>query len=182
MRKAVGPQFFSGLLATALLLLAVSPALIAALADSNVCGPLRESKAYQQYRLRPPSDFSKLIFLIDRFATCEIEIVYDGHYFKAPFAARVARWFLATNYKKENTAKAWIMRWCNVTIPKGTPIYVKLPNGKFRLAREILIEETEELDRTLQQDEVSLPSEVQLAPLAQFVVKSPAAERIPSSH
>lgn len=182
MRKAVSTQVFSGLLASALLVLAVSPSLNAALADNNVCGPLRESKAYQQYRLRPVSDFSKLIFLIDRFSTCEIEIVYDGHYFKAAFAARVARWFLATNYKKDTKAREWIMRWCNVTIPQGTPIYVKMPNGKFRLAREILIEEIDDLDRVIQQDKVSLSSDVQLAPLAQFVVKAPAAERIPANH
>ena len=143
----------------------------------NICGSVRESKAYQQYKMRPVSDFSKLIYLIDRFATCDLEIVYDGHYFKAPFAARVARWFLATNYKKETT-KEWILRWCNKTIPGGKPIFVKLSNGKFRLAREILTEELEELNRIIQQDTVTLPAEVQLAPLAQLVVKSPAAARM----
>ncbi len=182
MKQEVKIQVCAGFLASALLILAASPVSNAALADNKVCGPIRESKAYQQYRLRPASDFSKLIYLIDRFSACMIEIVYDGHYFKAPFAARVARWFLATNYKKETTSKEWIMRWCNTTIPQGTPIYVKFPNGKFRLAREVLLEEIDELDRILKQDEVPLPKEVQLAPLAQFVVKSPAADRIPSSH
>ncbi len=181
MRKGVKIQVGAGLLASALLILAITPAANATLTENNACGSIRESKAYQQYRLRPESNFSKLVYLIDRFFVCDIEIVYDGHYFKAQFAARIARWFLATNYKKE-APKDWILRWCNVTIPKGTPIYVKLPNGKFRLAREILTEEIEELERTVKQDSVSLPAEVQLAPLAQLMVKSPVAERIQPNH
>ena len=179
MRKEVKLQLRASLVGIILSLLAALPA-YAKPAEKNPCGPIRESKAYQQYKLRPVSEFSKLIYLIDRFHTCDIEIVYDGHYFKAPFAARIARWFLATNYKKESS-KDWIMRWCNTTIPQGTPIYVKLPTGKFRLAREVLIREIEDLDKTLQQDESFLRPEVNLAPLAQLIVKSPASARIDPS-
>ena len=180
MQKEVKDQVFALLLGTTLLILAILPAANAASADHNICGSVWESRAYQQYRLRPDSNFSKLIYLIDHFSVCDIEIVYDGHYFKAPFVARVARWFLATHYKKETT-KEWILRWCSTTIPQGTPIYVKLPNGKFRLAREVLTEQLEELDRAAKKDEVSLPSDVQLAPLAQLMVKSPATGRIQPS-
>ncbi len=160
------------LMGTALLTLMVLPG-YANPAVKNPCGPVRESKAYQQYKLRPVSDFSRLIYLIDRFYACDIQIIYNGHYFAAPFAARVARWFLATNYKKETT-REWIMRWCSTAVPQGTPIYVKLPNGKFRLAREILNQELEELNKTRKQDETSLPTEVEIAPLAQLMVKPPA--------
>ena len=180
MRNEVKSQVLARLVGTALLTLMIFPPVSLASGETKVCGLVRESKAYQQYRLRPVSDFSKLIYLIDRFALCDVEIIYDGHYFKAPFAARVARWFLATNYKKETT-KEWIMKWCNTTIPQGTPIYVKLPDGKFRLAREILSEEIAEIDKIVQQNESSLSPDVQLAPLAQFVVKSPAADRIAPS-
>ena len=176
MKKEVKIRTRAGLIAAALAILTVLP-LYAAPAAKEFCGPIRESRSYQQYRLRPVSDFSRLIYLIDRFSACNIEIVYDGHYFTAAFAARVARWVLATNYKKE-PGKAWIMRWCNVTIPRGTPIYAKFPGGKFRLAREILTEEIEALDRVLKQEEVSLPPEVEVTPLAQFMVKSPAAPRL----
>lgn len=180
MKKEVKQQIRAGLVGIALILLACAPAYAKASPEKNPCGPIRESKAYQQYKLRPVSEFSKLIYLIDRFYNCDIEVVYDGHYFKSAFAARVARWFLATNYKKEST-KDWIMRWCNNTIPRGTPIYVKLPTGKFRLAREILTQELEELDRLTPQDESFMNAEVNMAPLAQLVVKSPASARIDPS-
>ena len=176
MNKGVKIQTRAGLVAMALVILTALP-LYADSTEKNFCGSIRESKAYQQYRLRPVSDFSRLIYLIDRFSACDIEIIYDGHYFKAAFAARIARWFLATNYKKE-AAKTWILRYCSVTIPGGTPIYAKFPNGKFRLAREVLTEEIEGLDKTYKQDEASLTTQVEVAPLAQFMVKSPVAPRI----
>ncbi len=148
--KKEGPvQMRAVLMGTVFILLSILPAVSMALAENKSCEALRQSKAYHQFKLRPSSDFSKLIYLIDRFATCDVEINYNGHYFTAPFAARVARWFLATNYKKETT-KEWIMRWCNTAIPAGTPIYVKFPNGKFRLAREVLTEELKDLDKTIE--------------------------------
>ena len=151
-----------------------------AYAENKAFDPIRESKAYQQYKHRPVSDFSKLIYLIDRFGSTNVQVVYNGHYFQAPFAARVARWFLATNYKKETT-KEWIMRWCSTTIPQGTPIYVKFADGKFRLAREVLTEEIELLDKIVKQNQADLSAGVQLtAPLAQLVAKSPAPPHLDS--
>ena len=106
---------------------------------------LTESQAYQQYRNRPVSELSKIIYLIDRFMNSGIEILYDGHYFSAQFSGRVARWFLATHYRKEN-AEQWVMRWCNTTVPAGNLIWVKLPDGKFLLAREVLLSELKKLN------------------------------------
>ena len=107
--------------------------------------PIPESPAYQQYRNRPVSELSKIIYLIDRFMDSDIEILYDGHYFDAKFSGRVARWFLATHYRKEN-AEQWIMRWCNTTVPEGNLIWVKLPDGSFLLAREVLLTELKKLN------------------------------------
>lgn len=107
--------------------------------------PLLESQAYKQYRNRPVSELSKIIYLIDRFMNSDIEVLYDGHYFKAQFAGRVARWFLAAHYRKEK-AEQWIMRWCNTTVPAGNLIWVKLPDGSFVLSREILLEELKKLN------------------------------------
>ena len=54
--------------------------------------------------------------------------------------------------------------------------------GKFRLAREILLQELEGLDKTAQQDEsTALPPEVQIAPIAQLIVKSPTSGRLDPS-
>lgn len=106
---------------------------------------MEKSEAFRQYKLRPPSENSKLIYLIDRFSDTEIEILYDSHFFSAKFSGRVARWFLSRHYKQEK-AETWIMRWCNTSTPAGHLIWVKLPNGKFRLAREILFEELKVLD------------------------------------
>ena len=44
------------------------------------------------------------------------------------------------------------MRWCNTSIPAGNLIWVKLSDGKFRLAREVLLEELAALDQIIYQD------------------------------
>ncbi len=137
--------------------------------------PLLESRAYQQFKARPASDYSKIIYLIDRFSDSKIQIVYDGHYFSAVFGARVARWFLARNYRKE-TPEQWIMKWCNASVPASNLIWVKLPTGKFRLSREVLIEELKNLEAHMTAKEEPVPAAtLEISPLAVAqIVDTPA--------
>lgn len=119
---------------------------------SNDFPPIVESKAYQQFKTRPVSDLSKLIYLIDRFGATKIEIVYNGHYYKSIFAASLAKFFLSQNYRKE-TVDQWIMKWCNVSIPSGNLIWVKFPNNKFKLSRDVLRAELVELEAAMKADQ-----------------------------
>lgn len=111
---------------------------------------VQESIAYKQFRNRPGNERSKLLYLIDRFSTADIKIVFDGIYYATPMVARIARWFLANNYSKE-TAEKWVMIWCNQSAFTGQIIWVQLPDGKFKLAREVLLEELEALNALLAQ-------------------------------
>lgn len=139
----------SAVLALAFVLSSVVPV---AYADANSeFGQIRDSQAYQHFRQRPVNDFSKLMYMIDRFSGEKIQIVYDNHYFDAQFSAKIAKWFLGRNYKKE-TPREWIMRWCNTSI-SGQLIWVKMPSGKFKLSREVLMEEIKDLDQTILEDE-----------------------------
>ncbi len=117
--------------------------------------PLRDSKAYKQFKTRPVTDLSKLFYLIDRFAGARVEIVYNGHYYKGAFVAQLAKFFLAQNYKKE-TPKEWIMKWCNVSVPSGNYIWVKFPDDSFKQSREVLMDELAALEKALMQD-VAIP-------------------------
>jgi len=132
---------------------------------------LQESQSYKEFKKRPLSEHSKLIYLIDRFGDADIEIVYDGHYFSAPFVARVTRWFLSRHYKRESAEK-WVMRWCNTSI-SGNLIWVKLPDGHFRLSREILLSELKALDEAIAEDfkktQTSLKEEIASANLSQLI-------------
>ncbi len=132
--------------------------------------PARESQAFQQFKLRPVSESSKLLYLIDRFAGTKIEIVYNGRYFGAPFAANLARWFLARNYKNQKP-KEWVMRWCNTSVPAGNLIWVKLPNGKFQLAREMLLRELKELEQIVSEDESQTRSDLKVDGTPQMAAK-----------
>lgn len=106
--------------------------------------PIEDSLAYQQFSLRPISDQSILIYLIDRFAEADISIKYGTIHFPAPFAARVARWFLRAHYKGQKP-KEWILQWCDTTVPTGDVIWVRDGQGEYKRSRDILFEELEAL-------------------------------------
>jgi hypothetical protein len=139
--------------------------------------PLKESNAYQQFKVRPISDFSKLIYLVDRFGSLKIQIKYDGNYFSALFAGRIARWFLQRNYKDE-PPHDWIMKWCNQSVPAGNLIWAKMPDGKFRLAREVLLEEMDALEKAMAEDGLRLP-ENHLSAAVATAIPSPAKTNQP---
>lgn len=154
--------------------------------------PIRESKAFRMFSSRPLSDHSKILFLIDRFAEAPIEILYDGQYYKAAFAANVAKWFMARRYRKES-AEQFINKWCNATVPGNNLIWVKFPNGDFKLSREILNSELKQLEQIIleEQDLFSKkkPEPVQISGItpavaaemvAQANLEAPAASAIPS--
>lgn len=109
-------------------------------------GKLEDSDAYQQYLLRPRSEYSKLLFLIDRLGVVsDVDVLYDGIHYKMDFIAPFARIFLSRNYHDE-TAQDWVMKWCNRSVRLSELIWVDLPNRKVKLAREILIGELKALD------------------------------------
>jgi len=107
--------------------------------------PLEESWAFKQFAIRPRSDLSVLIYLIDRFKEAKIKIVYGGNYFDAPFAANIARWFLKARYQGENP-REWIHRWCDRDIITGKPIWVKDARGEFKMSRDVLMDELKALE------------------------------------
>src|SRR3989338_5969742 len=124
-----------------LALAALNPDLLAAAEKqqpTSEFSSIEDSPAFEQFLMRPKSELSKILFLIERFGDQSVEIRYDHHYYTAEFSARVARWFLTRNYKKE-TGHQWIMKWCNRSVPGGNLIWVKLPSGKSRMAREVLL-------------------------------------------
>ena len=113
---------------------------------------IRESKAYERFSKRTLCDASKLIYLIDRFADSDIKIVYDEQNYEPAFVGTVARWFFARNYRKQ-TPKDWIMNWCNVSVITGRLIYVKLPDGRMVLARDVLLDEIEEINQVIRENQ-----------------------------
>ncbi len=63
----------------------------------------------------------------------------------------MARWFIARRYRKE-TVEQFINKWCNATVPGNNLIWVKFPNGDFKLSKEILTSELKQLEETITQD------------------------------
>jgi hypothetical protein len=108
-------------------------------------GMLEDSFAYEQYLLRPQSEHSKLLFLIDRFGAIDADVLYDGIHYRTDFIAPFARIFLARSYRNE-TAREWVMKWCNRSIRRSELLWADLPNKEVKLAREILLTELDALE------------------------------------
>lgn len=106
--------------------------------------PAVESRAYAEFTKRPVSELSKILYLLDRFNGVDLEIIYDDHFYKGPFASRVARWFLAHKYRRQK-ATEWVLEWCYRSIG-GKLIFVKMQDGSLRLSRDILLDELKTLD------------------------------------
>ena len=112
--------------------------------------PIQESKAFKQFVLKPTSELSKLIYLADRFGESKIEVQYEGHYYSAPFVAKTVRIFLAAHYAQQ-AADYWISEYAVTSIPSGKPIWLKFPDGSFKLAREVFINELKALDEIVKE-------------------------------
>ncbi|OGW80636.1 MAG: hypothetical protein A3G33_09895 [Omnitrophica bacterium RIFCSPLOWO2_12_FULL_44_17] len=104
-----------------------------------------ESRAYQQFQKRPMTELSKLVYMCDRLFDSNVEVLFEDQYYSAKFAAGVSRIFVAAHYRQEK-AEDWIKRWGS-TSPSGKPVWVKLPDGSFKLAKDVLLAELKELNQ-----------------------------------
>ena len=107
---------------------------------------LQPSEAYRQYAHRPRTEFSKLIYLLDRFRSTDFMIVFDGITYDAKFALKFAKKYLAQNYKKEK-AESWIKIHAYRTPGAGRIILMKFADGRSRPLRDVLLEELSLLEQ-----------------------------------
>jgi hypothetical protein len=108
--------------------------------------PIEESRAYQQYTLRPKTELSKLLYLMDRFRDSKFEVIFDGTIYKAPKAINLAKSYIAEHYDDEE-AKQWVKQNAYRSITRGEVIYVKDPKGKRYQAKDVLLEELTLLEK-----------------------------------
>lgn len=112
-------------------------------------GDLKASTAYTQFLNRPVSEYSKALFLVERFKGLPYEIVYDGRTYKIKAVAGFVTAFLRFNYKKNQLAKHWVLQYANRSMVQNELIMLRLPDGRSYRAGDILIKELESLEKAL---------------------------------
>jgi len=120
----------------------------------ELIGPAIESEAFKNFQDREVTEYSKILYLIDRFGAADVTVDYGGYHFHPAFAARIARWFLGRHYRDE-TAREWIYKWCNKTIHQQQIIWCIFPDGETRLGREVLLDALENLHQIVGHTEPS---------------------------
>ncbi len=108
--------------------------------------PAAESDALHRYALRPKSELSKIIYLMDRVRNTNLMVIYNGNTYDSQTAVEYARQYIAKHYKKEKAA-SWVKIHAYRSNLDGPVITIKNPGGKQKVAREILLEELETLNR-----------------------------------
>lgn len=118
-------------------------------ADADLLDSER-AKAVEQYRRRPESDRSKLIYLMERFRDTDVQVVYDGYNYGARESAVHARQYIARHYKK-GRAGDWVREHAYRSNPGGQIIYLKFPDGRIQTLRDVLLEELTMLETLMAQ-------------------------------
>lgn len=108
--------------------------------------PIQASDAYQRYAHRPPSEFAKLLYLVDRFWGTPYKVIYDGTAYETNLPKAQIMLYLLRNYKNE-TAMAWIQANIYRSEPCNNIVYIKNPGGKIQIARDLLLKELKALER-----------------------------------
>ena len=106
--------------------------------------PPQESNAFKQFQQRPKSELSKLLYLMDRFRNSEFKVVYNGTEYDSKFALKETKKYIAKNYKN-TAAESWIKIHAYRAQGGGDLIYLKDPEGKVYLLRDVLLEELNQL-------------------------------------
>jgi len=110
-----------------------------------------DSPALQQYLLRPHTELSKIIYLIDRFKELDPQLSYEGATYTAQQAHGYVMDYVATHYRGED-AKAWISEHAYRSLSKREIIYIRLENGKWKQLNKVLLDELKALDEFLAKD------------------------------
>lgn len=101
---------------------------------------IEQTLAYKQYELRPKSELSKLIFLIDLYRGSDALVVFDGIENTSSVALSYARKYIGDNYRKE-AADDWIQKHAYRAPKSGQVIYMKFADGSVAPLRDILLEQ-----------------------------------------
>ncbi len=110
---------------------------------------LDQSIAYQGLLQRPITEVSKINYLIERFKDSNAEIDYGGHYYNPKDISRFVQMFIVLHYDEHETARDWILKYANRSIPKGEPIWIRLSNGRFCQSKDVLMGELDDLEKAL---------------------------------
>ena len=123
-------------------------------AASQICGddlpPIQESKAYHDFLKQPITPLSKGVCILNYFRDLPLIVQYDGVDYPMLVAYPIGMAYFLTNYKGEDP-RHWIKKTCYRSLQNNNIIYFKFQDGRFRPARDVLLEKMDELDKALKE-------------------------------
>lgn len=111
--------------------------------------PIQESPAYKQFRQKPQSELSKMMYLIQRFKNLNVEIQYNSHRYRIREISPLIMAYVFANFDRKGTAREWVIANASYSRTKRNPILVHLQDGSHERASELLLRELEILEKTV---------------------------------
>ena len=100
--------------------------------------------AYQQYKKLPPTDLSKLICLTEMLKKSAYEIIYNGRTYQPKTISALISGYVRLKYKNEK-AEDWIKKHAYRSRSKNKIIYLRDPQGKMHVLKDVLLQELKTL-------------------------------------
>jgi hypothetical protein len=107
--------------------------------------PIGKSQAFQDFLKKPANNFSKLVCILNFMRTTPVKVQYEGIDYSIESAYPIGLVYLMTNYHDEDPEQ-WVRKNSYRSLFKNQIIYLKLPNGSYVPARDVLIEKFHELE------------------------------------
>lgn len=115
----------------------------------------RGTEGYAQFSQKPQDDFAKIIFLMNYYRKAPFMIVFNGSDFTPEFAFPFAQVYLFAHYRHEKAAP-WIKKHCYRSPIGQKIVYLRFPGGKYRVARDVILEDLARLEKDLAEDQKNI--------------------------
>jgi hypothetical protein len=104
----------------------------------------KKTRAYKNYKRRPVSELSKLVYLGDLLKESGFMIVHNGMTYDPKVIAPMVRMYVQMKYRQE-TAKDFILKRGYRNGPSYDIIYLRDFEGKLIVLRDFLLEELKQI-------------------------------------
>ena len=115
--------------------------------------PIDSTRAYNQFKMGPRSEMSKLHYLLDRLGELEgFRFRFGNDYYDKEMARFGMDWLISHRYKRKQNAREFLRTqnaWLEVG---GDRLLIRFPDGKLYHAIAIILNELDLLEETYEKE------------------------------
>ena len=113
--------------------------------------PIENTGAYKSYQQSPKTDVNKQQYLFQRLkdAPKDLEYYHDGNWYSWLEAYRGGMWLIRNRYQKGQDTRQFLKKYVLRSETSNQLHLVRFPDGSIQIGYDILINELELLEKTI---------------------------------